>query len=352
LDAFSLEDQYRYVGAFLKRYGSKLDPVHLVDEFRERRFDDFLAHPLLLALACIVKTSAAAITSRSVIKLIDHAINVLTFRWDESKGITREALLDGRDRIKLLKKLAFSFDTPRAPDKRVLPIAQAQLDLLRYEKLDATQVLLETAQFFGILVPSTDGWEFVHRTLHDFLAAQYWVESGQFFRTQKYKWNARTAYAACLIDDATDIMVGALTDPAEGIETFVEILSNEPDFKHSIVAEAILQFYLHQRVGHHYTQDSPTKATAELKQPFIRLASSKFLEYLLNACFEKGHNPTARTIAAYCLFELYVRGLKLTPGTYKRAVEKLGSPDYAFNLLGSGGYVRLSFLKPESTYSK
>jgi hypothetical protein len=345
LDAFSLEDQYSYVTAFLKMYGSKLDSTKVVNELRARRFDDFLAHPLLLALACIVQTSAATITSRSVIKLIAHAIDVLTFRWDESKGVTREALLDGRDRMKLLRKLAFSFDSPRAPDKRVLPIAQRQLDLLRYDKLDATQVLLETAQFFGILVPSTDGWEFVHRTLHDFLAAQYWVETGEFYRTSKYKWNARTAYAACLIEDATKIMVQALANPEDGIETFVEILSNEPDFKHPVVAEAIVEYYVRNEVAHYYHDDSTTKASAELTQPFIRLASSKFLEYLLNTCLEKGTNRTARTIAGYCLYELYTRGLRLSGGTYKRAVEKLGSPEYAFNLLGVG-YVRVKFLEP------
>jgi hypothetical protein len=201
-------------------------------------------------------------------------------------------------------------------------------------------------------VPSTDGWEFVHRTLHDFLAAQYWVETGEFHRNQQYKWNARTAYAACLIEDATDIMVRALAEPEDGLETFVEILSNEPDFKHPIIAEAIVSYYVRQRLSHYYHEDSPTKASAELKQPFIRLASSKFLEYLLNTCLDKGANPTARTIAGYCLYELYSRGQKLSWQTYKRTVEKLGSPDYAFNLLSGGGYVRVKFVEPESANKK
>jgi hypothetical protein len=54
-----------------------------------------------------------------------------------------------------------------------------QLDLLTFDRVDARQVLMETARFW-ILVPCEEGYEFVHRTLHDFLAAQFWVETGEF----------------------------------------------------------------------------------------------------------------------------------------------------------------------------
>ena len=69
---------------------------------------------------------------------------------------------------------------------------------------------METARFYGILVPCEGGWEFVHRTLHDFLAAQYWVETGEFARVTSYEWNARTAYAACRMHDSTRILEAAL----------------------------------------------------------------------------------------------------------------------------------------------
>jgi hypothetical protein len=59
------------------------------------------------------------------------------------------------------------------PEGRALTIAKEQLDLLQFDKVDPRQVLMETAQFFGVFVPSEEGWEFVHRTLHDFLAAQF-----------------------------------------------------------------------------------------------------------------------------------------------------------------------------------
>ena len=45
IDGFNLQDQYKYVGAFLNAFGSKLDPVSVVDELQTRRFEDFLSHP-------------------------------------------------------------------------------------------------------------------------------------------------------------------------------------------------------------------------------------------------------------------------------------------------------------------
>jgi hypothetical protein len=175
IDGFSLEDQYKYVGTFLRSFGSRLDPIAVVDEFHSRGFEDFLSHPLLLALACIVKTSAMSVQSRSVIRLLERAIDVLTYRWDEEKGIDRQrrTALDGRDRIQILKRIAYKMKSRHVPEGRALTIAKEQLDLLQFDKVDPRQVLMETAQFFGVFVPSEEGWEFVHRTLHDFLAAQF-----------------------------------------------------------------------------------------------------------------------------------------------------------------------------------
>jgi hypothetical protein len=56
----------------------------------------------------------------------------------------------------------------------------------------------------GVLVPAEyQRWQFVHRTIHDYLAARYWVESGEFSISPVRDWNTRASYAACLLPDAS-----------------------------------------------------------------------------------------------------------------------------------------------------
>ena len=346
IDGFSLEDQYKYVETFLGAFGSTLDPIVVVDEFHARKFDDFLSHPLLLALACIVKTSATSVQSRSVIRLLERAIDVLTYRWDEEKGIDRQrrTSLDGRDRIQVLKRIAYKMRSRHVPEGRAFTVAKEQLDLLPIDKVDPREVLVETAQFFGIFVPSEEGWEFVHKTLHDFLAAQFWVETGGFANSDSYEWDVRTAYAACLMQDATSVMKKALSTPG-GVESFVEILSNAPTFNHKQIAEALIEYYSQHGRAHYYEGDQgPLKVTASLDQDFVRLASSKFLDYLVERC-SAGRGKTTDTIAGYCMMELSNRNDKLSFLTYKKALDLYKSGEFTFHLLGSG-HVRLECLNP------
>ena len=200
IGGFDLEEKYKFVTAFLKAFESDLDAKAVVDELEARGFGDFISHPLLLALACIVKTSSNLVEPRSALRLLERAIEVLSERWDASKGLRREAAtpLDGRDRIQVLKRIAYIAASSSLARNRAEVAAQTQIDLLNFEKVNARAALLETARFYGILVPTEEGWEFVHRTVHDFLAALYWVETGGFAAVKHHKWTARTAYAACL----------------------------------------------------------------------------------------------------------------------------------------------------------
>ena len=215
IGGFTLREKYKFVSAFLKAFESTLSAKQVVDELEERGFGDFLSHPLLLALACIVKTSQSKVQPRSALRLLERAIDVLSERWDAGKGLVRETTtpLDGRDRIQVLKRLAYIATSSSLPQIRAETTAQSQIDLLNCGKVDARKALLETARFYGILVPTDDGWEFVHRTVHDFLAACYWVETGGFTTVKKHNWTARTAYAACLVQDATEIFTAALRAP-------------------------------------------------------------------------------------------------------------------------------------------
>ena len=242
IDGFTFEDKYRFVRTFLSAYESKLDPKEVVDDFEARGFSEFLSHPLLLALACILKTSRASVQSESATRLLERALDVLCYRWDEQKGLDRHAItpLDGKDRIQVLKRIAYVAKSAHVPQHRAEEQARKQLDLLTFDRVDARQVLMETARFYGILVPCEEGYEFVHRTLHDFLAAQFWVETGEFAKVEKYEWNARTAYAACRMHDATEIIEAALASD-DGLPAVAEILANSPSFEIPRISEAIIK---------------------------------------------------------------------------------------------------------------
>lgn len=355
IDGFTLEDKYRFVRAFLAAYGSKLDPKEVVDDFEARGFSEFLSHPLLLALACILKTSRASIQSESATRLLERALDVLCYRWDEQKGIDRpaETPLDGKDRIQVLKRIAYVAKSPHVLKSRAEELARKQLDLLTYDRVDAHKVLMEIARFYGILMPCDDGYEFVHRTLHDFLAAQYWVETGEFAKLTEYEWNARTAYAACRLHDATEIIEAALASK-DGLPAIAEILSNSPSFDIPRISDAIIKYFSQPGQLLHFDNSNPiktpsvptapTRVTGSLKSDFIRLGSSRFLNRLIERCCSPRRNVTD-IIAGYCVLEIFARGQKLEFITYQKVLESFGTDRFAFNLVGIG-QVQLSFVNP------
>jgi hypothetical protein len=60
LDRFTRDDQIRFVSVFLSAFATfrEEEPDVVVKQLEERGFPEFLSHPLLLTLACIVKTSS------------------------------------------------------------------------------------------------------------------------------------------------------------------------------------------------------------------------------------------------------------------------------------------------------
>jgi hypothetical protein len=316
ISGFTLQEKYKFVTAFLKAFESTLDPKEVVDELEERGFGDFLSHPLLLALACIVKTSPSNVQPRSALRLLERALEVLSERWDASKGLVRETTtpLDGRDRIQVLKRIAYIATSGSLPKGRAEAASQAQIDLLNLDKVNARQVLLETARFYGILVPNEGEWEFVHRTVHDFLAAAYWVETGGFAAIKKHNWTARTAYAACLTQDATEIFKAALQAP-DGLHVVAEMLSNGAPMNLKVIAQALRAYF--SQTGHTSVLSDPGSSifTATLSSDFIRGAGTRVLDRLVEE-YSRKRDSTGDTIIAYCLIELKVRGVKLDHVTY------------------------------------
>jgi len=328
--ALTRDEQIRFVSVFLSAFSAiRQDPEEVVKQLEERGFDEFLSHPLLLTLACIVRTSSSSEQPRSAVRLLEYALQVLCFQWDENKNIDRQRTtpLAGHERVRILKQIAFRAKSPFVKAPRAELITSQQLSMLDRDKVDPRQVLLEIARFYGILVPAEDGYEFVHRTIHDFLAAQQWVGSGEFLRPQRYEWNARTGYAACLIDDATDVLKQALEAP-DGLPTVSEIIGNYATFADKkAVVNALISYFSRKGGVLDYSRSSGLEAASQyslhirgqLKSDFVRLANTRLLDFIVEHCCEQKSSVTD-LLVAYSVCELYERKLKLSHQTYKKAL--------------------------------
>jgi hypothetical protein len=357
IDVFSREDQIRFVNVFLTAYGCPHNPVSVVEELERRGFEEFLSHPLLLTLACIVRTSAMTAQPRSSLRLIQRALNVLCYQWDEQKHISRQPStpLEGQDRINILMNIAYRSVSPMVKQERAEEITRKQLALMRFDRIDPRHVLIEIARFYGILVPSDDGYEFVHRTIHDYLAAKRWVESGDFGKATSYTWNARTGYAACLLSDATEILQKALASP-DGLPTATEIISNAADLDLPTITKTLVNYFSKSgRVLHHKrVSDPPTAATwdpdrnrivGQLDSDFVRLADSRFLDFIVDHCCET-NTPVTNLLVAYAAVELYHRRAKLYFQTYEKALAAYKTDKFTFVVPGAK-QAQLGLLNPE-----
>lgn len=364
LEAFTREDQVRFVSVFLSAFSVlRQDADTVVTQLEERGFTEFLSHPLLLTLACIVRTTSTTTQPRCALRLLERALDVLCIAWDEQKNIDRQRTtpLDGHDRIRILKQIAYRAKSPFVKRHRAEETARKQLSLLGWDKTDPTEALIEIARFYGILVPAEDGYEFVHRTIHDFLAAKQWVESGDFLKRydwnesgeitkqQRYEWNARTAYAACLVDDATCILKDALAAP-DGLPAATEIIGNYASFDYRTIADALISYFTNRVVQYERRSGEEThrkyspRITGQLDNDFVRLGYARFLDFLVEYCC--GHNTqVSDLLVAYAASELYERMLKLSSRTYAKALDVYKSEKFTFDVTGAK-QVQLGFLNP------
>jgi hypothetical protein len=335
LGGFNLKDKYNFVGAFLRAFESPLNPVEVVNYFQDYGLSDLLSHPLMLTLACIVQTSTQNVNPRSALKLLSRAVQVLSYRWDEQKGIKREeaVTIDGEDRLQILRKIAHGAKSAFVQDLRAITTTRQELLRLAHDNADPRKVLEETAQFYGIFVPSDGGWEFVHRTLQDFLAAQHSVKTGEFARKSKYEWNARTSYCACLMDDCTDVLVAALLSE-DGLSTAAEILDNTATYDANRVSKAIVEYFSKGRRTIVYTNDEHG-ASGELSSDFLRFANTRTLNQIIEDC-SSARTPEKDIIVGYAVFELIQRKLPCDHSVFKAALKGYTIARFTFALAGLG----------------
>jgi hypothetical protein len=281
LDAFNREDARKFVAAFAKSYEVSIDPDDLIRQLEARDLMEFVRHPLMLTLVCILKTGPLPELPRRSLDLLGRAFDTLTLRWDQQRGIHRQPAvpLDGSDRVKVLMRVAFMMRTLIVSQESVESFVNQYLRLIQRRHIDARKVLIEVAQWYGVLVPNSEHkWQFIHRSIHDYLAARHWIESGRFDAQKVSDWNYRAAYAACLSPDATIGMVCALRK-AQNIQAFSECLLNQAPFDIERVAPAVLEHFERYRPFTHHRARS--WLTVQATQEFFELASIDFLYALL-----------------------------------------------------------------------
>lgn len=348
IDDFNREDTIGYLRSFAKAYKATFDAEELMLELEEHGFGDFLSHPLMLALVCILKSGTMPKLPQNTIGLLRRAIDTLTFRWDESKGLDRESRinLDGEERVRCLMRIAHNMHELLASESKVYVYAQQHLTLIQRPEINVQKLLIEIAQYYGIFIPVSEVmWSFVHRTMQDYLAARFWVESGTFSPAQVADWDARAAYCACLIPDATESIKTALEE-SSNVFAFTECLYNNAPYDAQTVAYAIIKHF--EKFKDTFTQQkTKSELSVETEQDFFDLASSYLLEELLVASIwertprtdwsYKNHivshyKVPCDLVTAYTLAEYLRRGEKPSPDQLTRLRLLYRSGNFQFKI--------------------
>ncbi len=312
IDRFSNRDAKKFARAFFKAHSSENDAGDLISELTEKGFGDFIGSPLMLTLACVLKTGPLPELPKRSIGLLRRALDTLTFRWDEGKGVSRDGKipLDGDERIRCLMKIAYSFKKPVGREEDALHIIDEHLQQLQRTEISTIQLLEELAQWYGLLVPTSDGeWEFVHRTLHDYLAARYWVESGEFWAHGLIEWDTRAAYAACLVPDATEYLKRALIESPDDI-VFAECLANGAAFDSLKVAQSMIERVHNKKTRRCMSYDKSNKhIIVSYKEDIWSNMSTQFLDALIQVA-SNGANKSHNAILALSLAESLGREIR------------------------------------------
>jgi hypothetical protein len=306
LSPFVHEDAVRFVSAYCAASDIDISAEGLLQELYEYGFQDFASHPLMLALVCVLQSGPEREIPRRAIGLVERAVQTLTLRWDQSKGVRRgsDLPLDGYERVRCLSRIAFDMAQLEERWDVVEGAVRRHIKLLQFQGIDPRLLLREIAQWYGLLVPSSpETWQFVHKTIHDYLAARFWVDSGGFGSTDVSHWNTRASYAACLLPDATKKLIDMLTFKGS-MPHFRECLYNRAAFDPEEVAEAVLHWIDAHSAVTFVERENAIKV--DIKDDFFGLSSNEFLRAL--TCAGDLHlGDAGLAVSLYSIGELVFR---------------------------------------------
>ena len=281
---FAERDASAFLEYVLKRHNPALSAQDLLREMKRRGFADFLGTPLFLALAAILQRGSQPRVPRNALRLLDEVIYYLTFQWDRERGVLREKLpnIDGRDLLACLKRIAGAFDDIEGSQIIAEWEVRAHLSVMQNDEVLPYTLLLELARWFGVFIPSASGqWSFVHRAIHEYLAATLMVETGHFSPvTARRNWR-RAHFTACLVPDAAEYICQALRSGDE-LEMFIECCANDAYFSPVNVAHTLIDFYEKPRENCAYDYDGERKyVRVLLEQDYLDVVKTPFLHQWL-----------------------------------------------------------------------
>ena len=342
ISEFTREDQIAFVDAFFDIYDRRdLQSRAILEDLERRGFGDLLRHPLLLTLACITQTSTLSSNLVGSASLIDSAISTLSLRWDQQKMLAREVTtpLTSVERQKLLKRLAASFPIEPVPEHRAVRVTESLLEKMSHRNVEPLDILREIAQFYGIFVPIEGKWGFVHRSLQDYLAAQRRVETGEFANSvaeNSFALDSSTAFAGCLLEDATQVMLKVLArdDEKAVVRVMEEMFLNNPTFDHQKVWKAIENFVARQKFYYDRTDDG---LWCNLSEEFVTAANSTFLNEVVHMACERT-TRAGEVLIAYAISELIDREEILPAKTYSALTNHFSSKWATIQIQSRGSF--------------
>jgi hypothetical protein len=342
---FRRHDSVCFANEFFKAVHSNRSAEKFVDELETRGLHFIVTTPLLLSLACVVRSARSVsdvdpgfdIPTNSV-DLLNRAIALLIARWDDERGVNREYVvpLDGVSRVQCLKKIAATMPSLKSPRAPVVDIVTEFLRLKQLPGVDVDELLTEIAQGFGIFIRTKDNtYQFVHSALHDFLSAQYSVETGRFSPARVEAWDTRAGYAASLTGDATQSMMYALRHGLDNV-AFYECLANQAPFDPDRLSLAVLENLKHVK-GTSIISHLRLAGGVELKMPkeFFSLASTEFLDSLIRMSSRQSRTWETDVVVGYTIAELWHRHLTVSDfdGQLRIAFQKMyGTLQFTFRV--------------------
>jgi hypothetical protein len=131
-----------------------------------------------------------------------------------------------------------------------------------------------------------------------------------------------------------------------------EIIGNSASFDHRSITDALIRYFSADgRVVEHERRTSDEvsskyapRITGRLESDFIRLANSRFLDFIIEYCCDK-NSRAADLLVAYAAIELYERRLKLMHQTYEKALAAYKTEMFTFVVPGAK-QAQLQFLNP------
>jgi hypothetical protein len=214
-------------------------------------------------------------------------------------------------------------------------VTRTELERFGFSNVEPLDVLREIAQFYGVFVQIKDKWGFVHRPIHDYLAAQHAVRNGLFAQqlaSDSFALDSRTAYATVLLDHATEALLKILNrdDQQAVVRTVEEILLNEPSFDVVKVWRAMVQFTSRQESEYEY---DGWRLKCQLRDQFITAAGSRFLQEVIRlGCDHSGRH--ADILAAYAVAELKRRGVVLRADIYSGLLKRFKNKRLTIQVMG------------------